>query len=78
MAEIFGHEVGELPDNFYPTGVVVVVRGITTEDMAPGVAMRRSENLPAWEIIGLAYCLDNESKAAVDYMNATEGTEDVD
>lgn len=77
MAEIYGHEIGELPEDFYPTGVVVIVRGVSVDDLSPALMMRRSEGLPAWEIVGMAYALNAEATAAVDSMTYTE-TPDVD
>lgn len=76
MAEVFGHDVGTVPDNFYPTGVVVIVRGVCTDDMSPAICMRRSEAVPAWEIVGMAYALNAEATAAVDNMYTEHGGDD--
>lgn len=62
MAEIYGVDVADLPDEYYATGVVMMVRGVDIEDGAPFMAIRSSEGIPLHEIVGLAWTLYDDAQ----------------
>jgi hypothetical protein len=62
MADIMGVEVADLPENFYATGVVMILRGVSMDDGLPFTATRISSNVSPAEIVGLSWTLHEDSK----------------
>lgn len=60
MAEVFGLEVGELPEGWQPVEALCIVRCVAFDDDEGGTAaqklsMRASEGLTIWEVMGMLY-----------------------
>lgn len=52
MAEAFGLPLPDLPDDWRPAEVVVIVKAFDG-DLRPRLAVRYSEGLSSWEAVGM-------------------------
>lgn len=62
MAEIFGIDVAELPESYIPTGAIVLIRGIDSEDGLPFMATRVSQGIGMPEVVGMAWTFHEDTK----------------
>lgn len=53
VAELFGMNIFDLPEDFTPTGMVVIVRGLVDGDPEPELRYRSTEGLAWWELRGI-------------------------
>lgn len=72
MAEIYGHEIAELPDGWIATSVLVLVKcyapDAPAEDIPIRVSTRGSENLSMVDALGMVHA------AKVDIEDQYRGT----
>lgn len=62
MTEVFGLDVADLPEDFYPTGLVMIVRGVDMSDGTGFTATRITHSITPAEVIGLSWTLHEDSK----------------
>jgi hypothetical protein len=59
MAELFGHEVGDLPEGWLATGVLVLVKcyapDAPEDDLPIRISIRGSDNLSTIDALGMVY-----------------------
>lgn len=65
MAEVFGMDIEALPPDYYPTGVILMIRGIDTSDGRPFMAIRSSSGVAMHEVLGMSWVMYEDAKRQV-------------